>query len=482
MEAEQHSVQYIASVRCGWRHRTSWLVALIALATLALPFMPATAPNGPLRILTAATSAARFSGDGVAAFGDAPSLGGFGGMSLAAPVVALARTPTGRGYWVAAADGGVFSFGDARFHGSMGGTSLFAPVVGAAATPDGGGYWLVAADGGVFSFGDARFYGSMGGTHLNAPIVAMAATPDGGGYWLVAADGGVFSFGDARFHGSMGGTRLTAPVAGIAATRDGLGYWLVGADGGVFTFGDARFYGSAADQNIGTWVTGMAATPDGAGYWLIAATGGVLSIGDATFYGPSPNRPPFTPTAAILATPDGQGYWLLQPDSINTLFDRPVAPPPTSGMASASGVAAVQLAASQIAPPAPGAGPFCNPYGPCEEWCSLFATWVWQRVGVAVPTLARVSDVFAWAGAHGLAVPATERPAPGDFVLYGASPAASVHMGIVAEVWPNGAITTIEGDSGPEPNGQFGVTFNGPYQPALASSLLGFPIYAFVQP
>jgi hypothetical protein len=55
-------------------------------------------------------------------------------------------------------------------------------------------------------------------------------------------------------------------------------------------------------------------------------------------------------------------------------------------------------------------------------------------------------------------------------------------MGVVAEVWPDGAITTIEGDSGPEPDGQFGVTINGPYLPAMASRLLGFPIYAFVRP
>ena len=45
------------------------------------------------------------------------------------------------------------------------------PIVGMAATPDGGGYWLVAADGGIFSFGDAHFYGSTGAVHLNQPIV-----------------------------------------------------------------------------------------------------------------------------------------------------------------------------------------------------------------------------------------------------------------------------------------------------------------------
>ena len=37
----------------------------------------------------------------------------------------------------------------------MGGRPLNAPVVGIAATPDGGGYWEVASDGGIFAFGDA---------------------------------------------------------------------------------------------------------------------------------------------------------------------------------------------------------------------------------------------------------------------------------------------------------------------------------------
>ena len=37
------------------------------------------------------------------------------------------------------------------------------PIVGMASTPDGRGYWMVAADGGIFSFGDAPFFGSMGG-------------------------------------------------------------------------------------------------------------------------------------------------------------------------------------------------------------------------------------------------------------------------------------------------------------------------------
>ena len=85
------------------------------------------------------------------------------------------RTTSGlRRYSLGAADGGVFAFGGARFYGSMVGTPLNAPVVGMAATPTGNGYWEVAADGGVFTFGSLPFYGSMGGMALDAPVVGMA--------------------------------------------------------------------------------------------------------------------------------------------------------------------------------------------------------------------------------------------------------------------------------------------------------------------
>ena len=52
------------------------------------------------------------------------------------------------------------------------------PIVGIAATPTGNGYWLAASDGGIFAFGDARFFGSTGAMRLNRPIVGIAATPE----------------------------------------------------------------------------------------------------------------------------------------------------------------------------------------------------------------------------------------------------------------------------------------------------------------
>ena len=89
----------------------------------------------------------------------------------------MAATPSGKGYYLAAADGTVIAFGDAVFRGSMGGKALTSPIVGFTPTSTGAGYWLVAADGGIFSFGDAAFYGSTGAMRLNRAIVGMAAAP-----------------------------------------------------------------------------------------------------------------------------------------------------------------------------------------------------------------------------------------------------------------------------------------------------------------
>ena len=175
-----------------------------------------------------------------------------GGAALpagSAPIVGIAATPDGHGYWVATAAGAVFGFGDAPSEGSLPGDHLNAPIVGIAATPDGHGYWLAAADGGVFTFGTATFYGSLGNLHLNAPIVGIAATPDGHGYRLAAADGGIFTFGTATFYGSDGGAAHVAPAVGLA-DRPG-GYWIAyGENTGADMISAISNYVSTRDDNV----------------------------------------------------------------------------------------------------------------------------------------------------------------------------------------------------------------------------------------
>ena len=215
-------------------------------------------------------------------------LGDLSAQPLNQPVVGMAQTADGGGYWMVAADGGIFAFGDAGFYGSAGNLVLNKPIVGMAATKDGKGYWLVASDGGIFAYGDAAFHGSAGNIHLNQPVVGMAPSPTGNGYWLVASDGGIFAYGDAPFYGSAGNIHLNKPVVGMTTTLDGKGYWFVASDGGIFNYGDASFHGSAGNLALAQPIVGMASTADNKGYWLVAADGGIFAYGDAPFYGSIP--------------------------------------------------------------------------------------------------------------------------------------------------------------------------------------------------
>jgi hypothetical protein len=463
---------------------------MLAVAAV-LCVMAVVLPSGVARAAEASRAAVVphvYAGGGVIGFGDAQPINSPIGTSLNSVMVTMAVNPAStashQGYWLAGADGGIFTFGDAGFYGSAGGIRLNAPIVGMAATPDGKGYWLTAVDGGVFAFGDAGFYGSMGGTPLNQPVVGMAATPDGKGYWLVAADGGVFSFGDAAFYGSMGGTHLNQPITGIAATPSGHGYWMVAADGGIFTFGDARFWGSTGGRAINDPVVGMTAMPQGQGYLLVTTDGEIFGFGSVPSAGSlagglDGNPQDVPPVAAIALTPDANGYWLLEPDGWSYGFTNPPIADP-----SATASAIVSVANSQVASD-PDRGAYCNPYGPCEEWCALFATWVWQHAGVPIPSYAFTGSIYGWAASTTGVLPPTATPSVGDDVLYGTGPgstATSLHVGVIVQTWPDGAIVTIEGDAGPAPDGSLAVVINGPYLPSQSESYNGMPIYAYAAP
>src|SRR5579871_4807167 len=136
-------------------------VALLVTVFATLAFVGGVATFGA----SASGAATDASANSVRPVSGAPGYGPDPGLTLNAPLVAIDSTPSGHGYWAAAADGGVFAKGDARYEGGAAGLPLVGPVVGISGTPDGGGYWLVAADGGVFSYGDADFFGSLGGYH-----------------------------------------------------------------------------------------------------------------------------------------------------------------------------------------------------------------------------------------------------------------------------------------------------------------------------
>ena len=55
-------------------------------------------------------------------------------------------------------------------------------------------------------------------------------------------------------------------------------------------------------------------------------------------------------------------------------------------------------------------------------------------------------------------------------------------MGIVAQVWPDGYIDTVEGDAGPATYGHYGVVINGPYLPVWSDAYNGVGVYGFAIP
>jgi hypothetical protein len=414
-----------------------------------------------------------FKDGGVLAYGAAQFFGSPTQTHLAAPIVAMAATPDGEGYWLLGAGGSVFTYGDAKYFGSAGASRLNAPIVAMAATPDGQGYWLVAADGSVFTYGDARYYRPATSGGPPDPIVGFAPTPDGGGYWMVTTHGAVYAYGDARYYGSLGATDLhNIPVVAIASSYDGRGYWIVQGGGEVVPYGDAPRFGSMRGHPP---VAGIAVTPDGRGYWLVCGNGEVDAFGDAKYLGGNNRSDPRPPVSGIVADPAGGGYWLLNSEAFPVRLSRP---------SSGAGEKIVSVAASQLGPSRDG-GNYCNPYGPCEEWCSLFATWVWERAGVPIPRYAFAGDVYHWAVDHTRVVSVRDQPRAGDLVLYGTGPenvGTAPHIGVVAQVWPDGEIDTVEGDAGPGPGGWTSVLVNGPYLPSQSYFANGMPIYGFAVP
>jgi len=166
----------------------------------------------------------------------------------------------------------------------------------------------------------------------------------------------------------------------------------------------------------------------------------------------------------------------------------PLAQPVSSGGCSASTLAPeaagssqiVRVAESQIGQGEHPPGSDCTIYGPCEEWCSLFAAWVWQHAGVALPGSTALygysGSLYTWAREHGGKVlPPSARPSPGDAVFYGTGPSESAHVGIVALVLPGGEIVTVEG------NYDGHVTRVGPFSPAAPVGEAA-PIYGYAQP
>ena len=168
-------------------------------------------------------------------------------------------------------------FGDAGFFGSTGAIKLNQPVIAMAPTPDGQGYWLAAADAGIFTFGDAHYLGggpfSEDGDPPITDFSSFAVSSDGGGYLLADTSGAfLLNFGDAPYYGlgyspnhyAAGRrpdlTRAQLGLLGSQAGRLGLRADPLGADR-LLTRGP--FAPSGVDGHFAGSCCPMGAGPDG---------------------------------------------------------------------------------------------------------------------------------------------------------------------------------------------------------------------------
>ena len=206
------------------------------------------------------------------------NLGWYGSKSESAvrkPIVAMASSPSGYGYWLVSQIGQVSAFGDAPYKGGAKGT--MSSVAGIAGTATGRGYWLAGAGGAVKAYGDAPALGGL--AEGDGTVTGIARTLTGQGYWLVTEAGRVAPFGDAVSYGGLVGE--ANGVRGIVPSPTGLGYWLFTSSGRVSAFGDAQSYGGLADKEITQSIVGMTPSATGQGYWLIGDKGKVSAFGDA---------------------------------------------------------------------------------------------------------------------------------------------------------------------------------------------------------
>lgn len=121
-------------------------------------------------------------------------------------------------------------------------------------------------------------------------------------------------------------------------------------------------------------------------------------------------------------------------------------PPPTLSGSTRDKI--VQAAQSQLG--VREWGDNCNPYGPCEAWCALFASWTWRQAGINFST-AFSGDFYYYGVNHGTLHSGLSNPQPGDAIVFGTGPqstSTSVHVGIITQVRSDGEVVSIEGNYG----------------------------------
>jgi hypothetical protein len=126
------------------------------------------------------------------------------------------------------------------------------------------------------------------------------------------------------------------------------------------------------------------------------------------------------------------------------------------------------------------------------EWCSVMATWAWERAGVNIPIFGYSGDPWYWAGSgggrdgisggHATILGPHGKAQPGDMVFFG-SPSNSLHVAVVLKRYSSGEILVMNGNDY-SPNAPGGIALESTFYPSTHGSVdgTGGPVYGYAEP
>jgi hypothetical protein len=145
----------------------------------------------------------------------------------------------------------------------------------------------------------------------------------------------------------------------------------------------------------------------------------------------------------------------------------PPPPPPVPGNGSMNAtrkkIVSVALSQNGYNPDRDGCARYstlvCPGHVGFQEWCSVFATWVWDQANVLpgnlIPIMAYSGDPYNWAARNTYVLRESQRPMAGDLVFFGSGPGytrsgalASLHVAVILQVLPSGALFVMNGNDG----------------------------------
>ncbi len=198
-------------------------------------------------------------------------------------------------------------------------------------------------------------------------------------------------------------------------------------------------------------------------------------------------------------TPDDDEPARADADTQPTPPPAPPAPIPGSGKLSAVRKSIVSLALAQRNY-APHSG-HCDRYGSgliCPgdlyegEWCSVMATWVWERAGISIPIFGYSGDPFYWSGpgggrdgisgGHATVLGPHGKAQPGDMVFFG-TPGNSLHVAVVLKRYASGEILVMNGNDY-SPSAPDGIALESTFYPSTHGDVngTGGPVYGYAEP